>query len=1191
MRKAAKAVSNSLDTGDTAIYEASEEGSSVIRPIKEVALPPVLTGHKSNSTKYNFNDDKASEAVFGFESGDESWEILNNTSNRVIWKDDDYSDSDWLNDFEGRYPDGNEDPTNLAALAAWLVTTDQSAATGDPLASSVTYEGVTYTTDSAAYRLAKFKDEFEDHIEKSSALFYYLFTELFLMVDSRAKNAFPSFFRDDKWCFLPYDFDTAIGINNEGALVFDYSLEDIDTTASGADVFNGQQSVLWVNIRQAFFDDIKAMYQNLRSTGKLSYTVVENMFEEHQDKWSEAIFNEDAWFKYINPLTEDGSGSYLAMAQGSKAEQRKWWLYNRFRYLDSKYNAGDALTDVIQVRGYAKDDITVTPYADIYPSVKYGSYLVSARGARNTATTLVCPLDSVNDTEIYIYSASQLSSVGDLSGLKVGFADFSMATRLQSIKVGSNATGYTNGNLTEFYAGNNTLLNSVDVRNCTALSSAIDLSGCTNIEHVYFDGTAITACSLPNGGILKTLHLPSTITNLTLRNQSGITDFTMAGYSNITTLRLENVANMPVESIITSATSLNRVRLVGMEWTSSSEANLQATITRLRACGGLDINGNNTANAVVTGRVHVSSISGELLAEINTYFPDLVVVLNGVAQYLVRFMNDNGTLVYAMVVPETDSAIDPVDAGLCDAPTKTGTDTIHYRFTSWSEVPTYVVSNMTVVAQFIEQYRVRYLNWDDSVLQSSYITRGENAPYTQSSTPTRPSTAQYIYTFSTWSAPDGGWTNITSPRDFVAQYNTTLRTYTVRFMNGSTVLQTINNVPYGSAATYTGSTPTHSNPDYRFIGWLPDGTNITGNTDCVAQFKDVSSPALKYLKGELVNYESSTATVVGNYAFYQYSALQTATTSASTIEANAFSICANLTTVDLTSDSAVTIKSSAFSSCSKLTAVIIRSSTVSALENTNAFASTPIGSLGEAAIYVPSNLVSAYKSASNWSTYATRIYPISSYPVTDFSTITDSWDEIFAAEEDGTYRAKYGAGDTKLLEFDYNNQHYKVYMEIVAIDAEELSNGLANAKISWVADRVFISHRMNASNTTSGGWPSTEMRSWLRSDIYPALPSNIRAAIKEVSKPYMDYDSGTTETSEDTIWIPSAFEVFGGSSFETDGVWYASMNRIKTVNGSATGWWLRSASSTYNFYYVGSGGIVGNGNAGNSYGVVFGFCT
>jgi len=42
-----------------------------------------------------------------------------------------------------------------------------------------------------------------------------------------------------KIVWLPYDFDTAIGINNEGSLVFGYELEDIDHLEGGADVFNG----------------------------------------------------------------------------------------------------------------------------------------------------------------------------------------------------------------------------------------------------------------------------------------------------------------------------------------------------------------------------------------------------------------------------------------------------------------------------------------------------------------------------------------------------------------------------------------------------------------------------------------------------------------------------------------------------------------------------------------------------------------------------------------------------------------------------------------------------------------------------------------------------------------------------------------------------------------------------------------
>ena len=108
-----------------------------------------------------------------------------------------------------------------------------------------------------------------------------------------------------KWCFLPYDFDTAIGINNEGTLAFSYELEDIDQVA-GADVYNGQHSVLWANLRQAYFDEIKAMYQDLRSKGKLSYEDTERRFEEHQARWPEAIFNEDAFFKYLQPLIEIG---------------------------------------------------------------------------------------------------------------------------------------------------------------------------------------------------------------------------------------------------------------------------------------------------------------------------------------------------------------------------------------------------------------------------------------------------------------------------------------------------------------------------------------------------------------------------------------------------------------------------------------------------------------------------------------------------------------------------------------------------------------------------------------------------------------------------------------------------------------------------------------------------------------------
>ena len=612
-----------------------------------------------------------------------------------------------------------------------------------------------------------------------------------------------------KIVFLPYDFDTAIGINNEGALVFSYNLEDIDQTEGGADIFNGQQSVLWKNMRAAFFDEMKAMYQTLRSTGALSYDKVERMFEEHQEKWPEAIFNEDAWFKYLAPLVEKGNASYLSMLQGSKAEQRKWWLYNRFRYIDSKYNAGDALTDVITVRGYAKADITVTPYADVYASIKYGSYLVQTRAARNHAYKLICPLDNVNDTEIYIYSASQLASVGDLSGLLVGYADFSRATKLQSLKLGDASGSYRNGNLTELYLGNNELLRSIDVRNCPALTQAVDISGCINIEQVYFDGTSITGLSLPNGGILKTLHLPAALTNLTIRNQTLITDFQIPTYENITTLRLENVSQVidPL-AILRQIQAGSRVRIIGFSIEAENTDEIRELMGLLDTMRGLDENGGNVEVAQVSGTVHTEFVTGAELASFHERYPDIKVTYDHVTSNLYYYDFEGEELLY------TETISDGGDGGTYTGrPAKAATAANTYEFIGWSKKP-----NSTSV--------------DADALR-----------------------------------------NVTADRKVYAAYKIIGQTYRVRFYTGTTLLLTVSNVPYGGRATYTGDTPAKTgvdNPeDYQFVSWSPLPSGITGNTDCYAQFRYTGFVSLRLLENNMSGeYANSRITKIGRYALY-----------------------------------------------------------------------------------------------------------------------------------------------------------------------------------------------------------------------------------------------------------------------------------------------------------------------------------
>lgn len=164
--------------------------------------------------KYNMNYDKDSK-VFGMEDGDESWETKDNSNDWALYKRADFDGNGWESAFEARYPEDYNDPSNLRVMAGWVNSTDPEQATNNTLTQSVTYEGVTYTTDSADYRVAKFRNELTTYFNRDDVLFYYLFTELFLMVDSRVKNSFPTLYASHdgaKWCWLPYDMDTAIGI-------------------------------------------------------------------------------------------------------------------------------------------------------------------------------------------------------------------------------------------------------------------------------------------------------------------------------------------------------------------------------------------------------------------------------------------------------------------------------------------------------------------------------------------------------------------------------------------------------------------------------------------------------------------------------------------------------------------------------------------------------------------------------------------------------------------------------------------------------------------------------------------------------------------------------------------------------------------------------------------------------------------
>lgn len=334
--------------------------------------------------------------------------------------------------------------------------------------------------------------------------------------------------------------------------------------------------------------------------------------------------------------------------------------------------------------------------------------------------------------------------------------------------------------------------------------------------------------------------------------------------------------------------------------------------------------------------------------------------------------------------------------------------------------------------------------------------------------------------------------------------------------------------------------------------------------------------------------------------------------SLNTIEYNSFKDC-GLKIFDTEGSDAIgiTLNNQALS-CSKIKHFIIRSARRATLSNINVFYNCSI-EFSEGGIYVPSALLDSYKSATNWSTFAANIYPIvldENNEVilrTNFDSIEDSWEDILAAEEDGTYSTKYSIGDTKSVEIGNKT----VKMQIAAFDTDTIAGTSDKAKITWVCKNFYEdSKALNlASTMVRNGWPATEMYSYLNDStngIYNSIESTVKAAIKTVVKPYWHVYKNTEETSNDKLWLLSNQEVNfitnGNYHKEDGGVTYSGLfpsasnssntNRRK-CNSSYSGfrWFLRSSYSTTNFVMVNEDGKAADSRADSKNGVVFGFCT
>ena len=561
-------------------------------------------------------------------------------------------------------------------------------------------EVYSFTHDTTTYRLSKFKTELKEHFNTHFVLMYYLLTDVLGMIDSRTKNMFWATWgeRHTKhlnsatdnnviWYPIFYDMDTMLGLSNAGKMDIPYNVE-YDTKLENSDIgyaYNGASNVLWNNVEDAFATELKALYKEKCSDGVFTYKAFIDAYEGHSDNWCESIYNEDAQRKQVLPFTEGYFGytedstdemvttypDYLYVVQGNRKYHRRWWLDNRYNYVNSKYGVNSYMADYITMRLYTPEnvavepnaDFTITTYSDQYVRIKYGSKTNYEICTHNVPTVIQAPNDTFNDTETIIYGASRIISVGDLSDKYARSIDLSKAPKLTEAIIGSDVEGYSNSTLDTVNVSSNPMLQKLYVQNCPNLSGTLNASNCPIIKEILAHGTNISMLAIPEGGILEKVTLPNSMLNLNIIDHANLNDFSLAknneGKYNLETIRIEDT---PIDDfdLVENSPNLTRLRLLGIDWHINDDAVLYRIKNNIK---GFDANGNDQDKPVLMGDCEILNIKDYLKDDIDSFFnggvpvenlPELskrdfrLTAKNVVTTYLVRFFDSiNETPMYS----------------------------------------------------------------------------------------------------------------------------------------------------------------------------------------------------------------------------------------------------------------------------------------------------------------------------------------------------------------------------------------------------------------------------------------------------------------------------------------------------------------------------------------------------------------
>lgn len=615
--------------------------------------------------KYNFNNDKSTQEVFGFENIDgfnhmldnrtatpaaeddfrlpdgsinpvsrinpcECWEFCSNDVDLCKFKygtEQDMDAATMLMAFESRYPEVYGDDTDYATspwgyhelkkVLRWVHTTDTSLVDDDApaaLPAPVTYGGVTYDHDTRDYRLAKFRAEVSQHFNLDNLLAYFVLTDFLGAVDQRAKNQMMASWGNEgsgdfKWYFIFYDNDTILGLNNSGLIKYDYDLE-----ADTPNAYSGKDSVLWLNIEAAFPDELAICWQRLAKAARnsqniLSYESLIRYFNtEQSDKWSEAIFNEDSTNKYIKQGGSDVPNvKYYPVLQGSREDHRKYWLANRLEWINGKYKADSFVSKSCYWRSNRGPDCLMS-FRITGDRKQYYGYMVG------TSWTEVFRLDAGATRDVlytggwdysdtYVFGYSHITDLGDMSPMYPSEMVITGLGRLKRLVVSSAAHKNTFLDLLDLQ--NKPYLEYLDIRYAANLSAISNLDTCAKLKTLLADSSGLRGVKFADGGLLERVSLPATVTSIDMRNlaQLQTANFTAEGLSGITDLYIDNCPQLRVLPLMDAVGGNTGLNSVHLLNINDTATYEEPTVANLLA-----LHQNPNVNTKFTGRIVIFQI-------------------------------------------------------------------------------------------------------------------------------------------------------------------------------------------------------------------------------------------------------------------------------------------------------------------------------------------------------------------------------------------------------------------------------------------------------------------------------------------------------------------------------------------------------------------------------------------------------